>query len=176
MHQHEIARLVVLLETATTSAAAKEKSLASARQKIVKLGEQNDSANRGLVDATEARNAAEKKLEALNQALCAKESRIQQLDEVGTKLLEHTDALLQLVKERDVALAAAKEQIKLLSAGRRKAEPNIARAQKKSEPPTRSLPNNPVTADIVKNARAKSGLMKGELDKDRWLFSADPRS
>jgi len=173
MHQYETARLVALVEAATMSGAAKEKLLADARLRIVTLGKQKDSAERHFADATAVGNAAAKKLELLREELRSKASRIQQLDEVGAKLLEHTDALLGIAKERDAALASAKEQIKSLSDAKREVKSNIVSLPKKFRSPKRTPLNNGITADTAKNARTKSTLMKGELDKDQWLFAGD---
>jgi len=114
--QVETNTLSTRLEAMSSRAVTAEKLLAEVRQNLLSRTEDNNAAERKVVEATLARNMAEKKLELATTALQSKEKLLNEVEQFRTKLAERANTLLLNVRQRDKALSRAEEEIQALSA------------------------------------------------------------
>jgi chromosome segregation ATPase len=148
-----------------------------------RLGTMSARASRADAKLTEeiaARHAAEQKLQQLEDALRAKESQIQDREQVQAELVERAGALLRTLEARNVALARAEETIKVLTATQAEAAVSSPKPPSSPEPPDviqRPEPrpqrerNERTGAERVrKKTYADQPLLKRDLDKDDWLL------
>jgi crescentin len=96
-------------------AATAEKLLAEARQNLSSLTEEVRSFDGKAVEATIARNTAEKKLAQLEAALAGRDQQMKDIEQSRAALVERSNALAKTLRTRETALARAEEKIQLLS-------------------------------------------------------------
>jgi crescentin len=114
--QIETNTLSTRLEAMSSRAVTAEKLLAEVRGNLLSRTEDNNAAERKVVEATLVRNMAEKKLELATTALQSKEKLLNEVEQFRTKLAERANTLLLNVRQRDKALSRAEEEIQALSA------------------------------------------------------------
>src|SRR6202451_4168266 len=129
--QVETNTLSTRLEAMSSRAVTAEKLLAEVRGNLLSRTEDNNAAERKVVEATLVRNMAEKKLELATTALQSKEKLLNEVEQFRTKLAERANTLLLNVRQRDKALSRAEEEIQALSArvGQLEAEADRQRAK-----------------------------------------------
>jgi crescentin len=96
-------------------AATAEKLLGEARQNLSSLTEEVRSFDTRAVEATIARNAAEKKLAQLEAAFEGHARQMKDLEQSRATLVERSNGLAKTLRTREAALARADEKIQLLS-------------------------------------------------------------
>jgi crescentin len=96
-------------------AATAEKLLADARQNLSSLTEEVRSFDAKAVEATIARNAAEKKVAQIETAFEARDRQMKDLERSRANLVERSNALAKTLRTREAALVRAEEKIQLLS-------------------------------------------------------------
>ncbi len=114
-HQAERTTLNIRLDGLQSRAATAEKLLAETRQNLMARTEEMRSFDRKAVEATIARNNAEKKLAQIESAHEARERQIKDLEQSRTALVERTNALGKTLKMREAALGRAEEKIQALT-------------------------------------------------------------
>jgi chromosome segregation ATPase len=108
-----------------------------------------------LADANAACQAADQKLELLQNSLQTKERQIQEFEQFHSKLTDDADALLKTCKRRDAALARAEERLGLLA----------------------NLLVQLEAASLPKSQNTMVNLtyrLQRELDNDKWLLAEAP--
>jgi hypothetical protein len=110
----EIDTLNIGLQAMSSRAVAAEKLLARARQSLLVRIEHNGTLEHKVADATASRDAADKKLDLLQNRLQLQEQKVQELERLRSKLIEGTYTLLTTLNTRDAALVGAEERIKVL--------------------------------------------------------------
>jgi crescentin len=103
------------LESVQSRAATAEKLLAEVRQNLIARTEEVRDFDRKAVEATIARNTAEKKVRQLEASHESQEQQITDLSQARTSLTERNNALTKTLKSRDTALARAEEKIQALT-------------------------------------------------------------
>ncbi len=170
--QVETNTLSTRLEAMSSRAVTAEKLLAEVRQHLLTRTEDNNAAERKVVEATLARNMAEKKLELATTALQSKEKLLNEVEQFRAKLAERANTLLLNVRQRDKALSRAEEEIQALSSrvGQLEAEADLQRtkagetvaalkAQLESERAGRN-----VAEGALKKARTNYAGLSSDLD------------
>jgi chromosome segregation ATPase len=127
-----------------------------------------------LTEEIAARHAAEQKLQRLEDALRAKESQIQDREQVQAELVEWAGALLRTLEARNVALARAEETIKVLTATQAEpatSSPKPPDVTQQPEPkPQRERKEHTGAERVRKKTTTDQPLLKRDLDKDDWLL------
>jgi predicted nuclease with TOPRIM domain len=103
-HQAEAAR-----------AATAEKLLAEARERLLARIIEIDAVRQRVAEANAVTNAAYDRQRQLEDALCLQQSQFEELERSQSKLAEATKVLMQRFRDRERALAVAKEKIKALA-------------------------------------------------------------
>jgi crescentin len=114
-HKTEASTLAMRLESVQSRAATAEKLLAEVRQNLIARTEEVRDFDRKAVEATIARNTAEKKVRQLEASHESQEQQITDLSQARTSLTERNNALTKTLKSRDTALARAEEKIQALT-------------------------------------------------------------
>jgi chromosome segregation ATPase len=115
MHRTEIDTLSTLLKATSARAAAAERLLTHAQQKLLVRAAESGASERDVAEAVVARNAMNKKLELLQSTLLLKEREVEALVHSRSNLIEGTGTLLKTLEARDTARVRAEGKIKLLS-------------------------------------------------------------
>jgi len=160
-YQSETSTLSTRLEAMASRAKMAEKLLAEVRQNLVARSEESSTAERKAVEATVARNVADKRAEVAQTALEAKERQVGELERRELELVERSNALQKTVEQRDMALSQAEKRIQGLHVrlGRLKAE--IDGQQSKAAESIAELKTQ------VERERAERSLAEGALRKAR---------
>ena len=97
--------------------------------------ERKNAAKRKVADATDARNAADKKLELVQNSLQVKNPQFQDLERSYWKLIQGMHTLLKFFKTREAALARAEDRIEFLveRVAQLEVEANLAKNQQTIE-------------------------------------------
>jgi len=114
-HQAEHNSLNMRLDGLQSRAATAEKLLAEARQNLIARTEEVRAFDRKSVEATIARNSADKRLAQIEAMHDARERQIKDLEQSRAALVERTTALTKTLKARETALARAEEKIQSLT-------------------------------------------------------------
>jgi chromosome segregation ATPase len=114
-HQSEAYGLNLQLEAMRSRAATAEKLLSEVRQNLVARTEDIRVAERKSVEATIARNAAEKTIERLTAARNELDAKVKELEQARATLLERSNGHAETAKARETALAHAEQKIKSLT-------------------------------------------------------------
>jgi crescentin len=166
--QVETNTLSTRLEAMTSRALTAEKLLAEVRQSLLTRSEENNSAERKVVEATLARNMTDKKLELVQNSLQAKDRQLNEVEQFRTKLAERANTLLLNVRQRDKALARAEEEIQALSEriGQLEAEAEL----------TRNKAGESIAAlkAQLESERAGRTVAEGALKKSRMSYAELP--
>ncbi len=114
-HQAERNSLNMRLDALQSRAATAERLLAEARQNLIARTEEVRAFDRKSVEATIARNNAEKRLAQIEASHEARERQIKDLEAARGALSERNTALSKTLKTRETALTRAEEKIASLS-------------------------------------------------------------
>ena len=114
-HQAERNSLNMRLDALQSRAATAERLLSEARQNLIARTEEVRAFDRKSVEATIARNNAEKRLAQIEAAHEARERQIKDLEQARAALTERNNALTKTLKARETALARAEEKIAALT-------------------------------------------------------------
>jgi chromosome segregation ATPase len=163
--QIETNTLSTRLEAMSSRAVTAEKLLAEVRQNLLSRTENNNAAERKVVEATLVRNMAEKKLELATTALHSKEKLLNEVEQFRAKLAERANTLLLNVRQRDKALSRAEEEIQALSSrvGQLEAEADLQRS--KAGETTAALKAQ------LESERAGRNVAEGALRKARMNYA-----
>ncbi|HEY1747877.1 MAG TPA: hypothetical protein VGG11_14085 [Xanthobacteraceae bacterium] len=163
--QIETNTLSTRLEAMSSRAVTAEKLLAEVRQNLLSRTEDNNAAERKVVEATLVRNMAEKKLELATTALHSKEKLLNEVEQFRAKLAERANTLLLNVRQRDKALSRAEEEIQALSSrvGQLEAEADLQRS--KAGETTAALKAQ------LESERAGRNVAEGALRKARMNYA-----
>jgi crescentin len=115
LHQSERSSLTMRLDALQSRAATAERLLAEARQNLIARTEEVRAFDRKSVEATIARNNAEKRLAQIEATHESRERQIKDLEGARTVLSERNTALTKTLKTRETALTRAEEKIASLS-------------------------------------------------------------
>jgi crescentin len=126
-----LSRALTESETALTAtrAATAERLLSEARQNLIFRTEEVRAFDRKSVEATIARNGAEKRLTQIEAMQEARERHIKDLERARAALTEHDNAMVKTLKAREAALVRAEEKIAMFTErnGRLDADIRISR-------------------------------------------------
>lgn len=114
-HQAETSTLNMRLDGLQSRTATAERLLAEARQNLTARTEEVRSFDRKAVEATIARNNADKRLAQIEATHEARERQIKDLEQSRAAMAERTNALTKTLKSRETALARAEEKIQSLT-------------------------------------------------------------
>jgi len=162
--QVETNTLSTRLEAMSSRAVTAEKLLAEVRQNLLSRTEENNAAGRKVVEATLARNMAEKKLELAQTALQSKEKLLNEVEQFRTKLAERANTLLLNVRQRDKALSRAEEEIQALSGRVGQLEAEADRQRNKAAETIAGLKAQ------LESERAGRTVAEGALKKARMSY------
>jgi chromosome segregation ATPase len=163
--QIETNTLSTRLEAMSSRTVTAEKLLAEVRQNLLSRTEDNNAAERKVVEATLARNMAEKKLELATTALQSKEKLLNEVEQFRAKLAERANTLLLNVRQRDKALSRAEEEIQALSSrvGQLEAEADLQR--------TKTGETTAALKAQLESERAGRNVAEGALRKARVNYA-----
>src|SRR5262249_32723213 len=99
----------------TARAITAEKLLAEARERLLARIIEIDAVRQRVAEANAVTNAAYDRQRQLEDALCLQQSRFEELEHSQSKLAEATKVLMRRFRDRERALAVAKEKIKALA-------------------------------------------------------------
>src|ERR1039458_9354988 len=113
--QAEHNNLNMRLEALQSRTAASERLLSEARQNLMLRTEETRAFDRKSVEATIARNNAEKRLTQVEAMHEARERQVKDLEQARAALSEHNNAVTKTLKAREAALGRAEEKIAALT-------------------------------------------------------------
>jgi crescentin len=155
-HQTERNSLNMRLDGLQSRAATAERLLAEARQNLVARTEEVRSFDRKAVEATIAKNNADKRLAQIEATHETRERQIKDLEQSRATLVERTNALAKTLKTREAALARAEERNNSLTerAGRLEADIQVSRTniEKRVEDLNSSLQRERMERAVVEGA------------------------
>jgi chromosome segregation ATPase len=114
-HRSETSAQGMRLDALQSRATTAERLLVEARQNLMNRAEEVRAFDHKAVEATIARNTAEKKLNQLEILQQAQERQIRDLEQSRTALSERSTALIKNLKTRETSLARAEERVQSLS-------------------------------------------------------------
>jgi chromosome segregation ATPase len=103
------------LDALQSRAATAERLLSEARQNLIARTEEVRAFDRKAVEATIARNNAEKRLAQIEAAHETRERQLKELEQTRTALTERSGVLTKTLKTRETSLARAEERITSLT-------------------------------------------------------------
>ena len=113
--QAEHNNLNMRLEALQSRTATSERLLSEARQNLMLRTEETRAFDRKSVEATIARNNAEKRLTQVEAMHEARERQVKDLEQARAALSEHNNAVSKTLKAREAALGRAEEKIAALT-------------------------------------------------------------
>jgi crescentin len=114
-HQSERNTMNMRLDALQSRAATAERLLSEARQNLIARTEEVRAFDRKAVEATIARNNAEKRLAQIEAAHETRERQLKELEQTRTALTERSGVLTKTLKTRETSLARAEERITSLT-------------------------------------------------------------
>ena len=160
-HRAESSAQAMRLDALQSRAATAEKLLVEARTNLAARAEEVRSFDRRLVEATIARNAAEKKLIQLEGAQQNRERQISDLEQARTALLERNAALTKTIRGRETALAHAEEKIQASAEFVARLEADIHASRTRAEKRTEEL------NAMMERERMDRSVAEGALEATR---------
>ncbi len=174
------------LDFTSASLVALEKRLIGAQQDLLACNAENGSLAHRLAEASNARKAAELKLERFRNALEAKERQLQELERFRNALAakdrqvqELARSRAQLIEDmnlRDLALSQAQEKIKSLAELVAQIELNAkcganteAKIGERNPRRQDERPAHP-SAEAARSKVRMNTILQRELDNDQWLL------
>jgi chromosome segregation ATPase len=144
------------LDALQSRAATAEKLLSETRQNLIARTEEVRAFDRTAVEATIARNSAEKRLAQIESGHDARERQIKELEQSRVTLVERVNALTKSLKTREAALARAEDKINALTAraGHLEADLQVSRTniEKRVEDLNSSLQRERMERAVVEGA------------------------
>ncbi len=114
-YQVEHNAMTMRLDALTSRAATAERLLAHARESLIARTEELRAFDRKAVEATIARNNAEKRLTQMESAHESRDQHLRDLEQTRVGLGEHNSALTKELKAREAALARGEEKLAALA-------------------------------------------------------------
>jgi crescentin len=155
-HQTERNSLNMRLDALQSRASTAERLLAEARQNLVTRTEEVRTFDRKAVEATIAKNNADKRLAQIESTHEARERQIKDLEQSRAALVERSNALTKTLKTREAALARAEERNQSLTerAARLEADIQVSRTniEKRVEDLNSSLQRERMERAVVEGA------------------------
>jgi crescentin len=154
--QAEQNSLNMRLDALQSRAATAERLLAEARQNLIARTEEVRAFDRKSVEATIARNNAEKRLGQIEAAHDSRERQVRDLEAARSALSERNNAITKTLKSREAALARAEEKIAALTErnGHLEADVQVSRTniEKRVEELNSSLQRERMERAVVEGA------------------------
>jgi crescentin len=177
VENHALSTRVAALQS---RAATAEKLLAEARQNLSTLTEEVRSFDAKAVEATIARNAAEKKLAQIEAAFEARDRQMKDLEQSRTNLVERSNALAKTLRTREAALVRAEEKNQLLSdrIGQLEADLVLGRTsvEKRVEDLNTTLQRERIERAVVEGALEGARKEHARLQREMALMHARRRA
>jgi crescentin len=155
-HQTERNSLNMRLDALQSRASTAERLLAETRQNLVARTEEVRTFDRKAVEATIAKNNADKRLAQIESTHEARERQIKDLEQSRATLVERTNALTKTLKTREAALARAEDRNQSLTerAARLEADIQVSRTniEKRVEDLNSSLQRERMERAVVEGA------------------------
>ncbi len=159
--QTEVYALSLKHDAIRSRSATAEKLLAEVRQNLVSRSEEIRVAETKLMEATVARNGAQKKTEQLAVATEAQERQIKKLEQVRLTLTEQQKVLSETVRAREASLNHAQGKIKSLAERVERFRLDAAANQAKAEKRIEEL------NAVIERERAEHTVAQGALETTR---------
>jgi crescentin len=165
-HQTERNSLNARLDGLQSRAATAERLLAEARQNLVARTEEVRSFDRKAVEATIARNNADKRLAQIEATHETRERQIKDLEQSRAALVERTNALTKTLKTREAALARAEERNQALTDRAARLEGDIQVSRTNIEKRVEDL-NSSLQRERMERAVVEGALEAARKDNSR---------
>ena len=170
-HQAERNSLNIRLDALQSRTGTAERLLAEARQNLIARTEEARAFDRKSVEATIARNNAEKRLTQIEAGHEARELQIKDLEHARNGLTERHNAASKTLKTRETALARAEEKIAALTErnGHLEADVQVSRTniEKRVEDLNSALQRERMERAVVEGAleaaRKDNSRLQGEV-------------
>ena len=160
-HQEERNSLNMRLDGLQSRAATAERLLSEARRNLIARTEEARAFDRKSVEATIARNNAEKRLAQMETSYETRDRQIKELEQARAALSERNNALAKALKMRDTALARAEEKIGTLTERNAHLEADVQLSRNSVEQRVEDLNN------LVQNERMERAVVEGTLEAAR---------
>jgi crescentin len=165
-HQAEHNNLNMRLDALQSRAATAEKLLSEARQNLIARTEEVRAFDRKAVEATIARNNADKRLAQIETTHESRERQIKDLEQSRAALVERTNALTKTLKTRETALARSEEKIQQLTERTGHLEADIQVSRTNIEKRTEDL-NSALQRERIERAVVEGALEAARKDNSR---------
>ncbi len=181
-HQAERNTMSMRLDALSSRAATAERLLAEARQNLLARTEEVRAFDRKAVEATIARNAAEKRLGQIEAAHETRERQAKELEQARNALAERNNALTKQLKARETAVTRAEEKIAALTQrnGQLEADVHIGRTniEKRVEDLTSALQRERLERAVIEGAleaaRKDNARLQSEMSALRAAVRRGP--
>ena len=164
--QAEHNNLNMRLEALQSRAATSERLLSEARQNLMLRTEETRAFDRKSVEATIARNNAEKRLAQVEAMHEASERQIKDLEQARTALTERNNAVTKTLKAREAALARAEEKFAALTERNGHLEADVQVSRTKIEKRVEEL-SSALQRERMERAVAEGALEGARKDNSR---------
>ena len=164
--QAEHNNLNMRLEALQSRAATSERLLSEARQNLMLRTEETRAFDRKSVEATIARNNAEKRLAQVEAMHEARERQIKDLEQARTALTERNNAVSKTLKAREAALARAEEKFAALTERNGHLEADVQVSRTKIEKRVEEL-SSALQRERMERAVAEGALEGARKDNSR---------
>jgi chromosome segregation ATPase len=165
-HRSESSTQGMRLEALQSRATTAEKLLVEARQNLMVRAEEVRAFDRKAIDATIARNAAEKRLGQLDVLHETQDRQIKDLEQSRAALVERSTALIKNLKARETGLTRAEEKIQALTDQVSQLEADIEASRSNAENRTEEL-NSMLQGERMDRAVAEGALEATRKDNAR---------
>ena len=165
-HQTERNSLNMRLDALQSRAGTAEKLLAEARQNLVTRTEEVRTFDRKAVEATIARNNADKRLAQIESTHEARERQIKDLEQSRATLVERSNAVTKTLKSREAALARAEERNQSLTERAARLEGDIQVSRTNIEKRVEDL-NSSLQRERMERAVVEGALEAARKDNSR---------
>jgi crescentin len=165
-HQTERTATSMRLDALTSRASTAERLLSEARQSLVARTEEVRAFDRKAVEATIARNNAEKRLAQIEAAHETRERQIKDLEQARDALVERSNMLSKTLKARETALARAEEKITSLTERNAHLEADVQISRTNIEKRVEDL-NGSVHRERMERAVVEGALEAARKDNTR---------
>jgi crescentin len=178
-HRVENQALSTRVAALQSRAATAEKLLADARQNLATLTEEVRAFDAKAVEATVARNAAEKKLAQMEAAFEARDRQMKEVEQSRANLVERSNALAKTLRTRETALVRAEEKIQSLTdrIGQLEADLVLGRTsvEKRVEDLNATLQRERIERAVVEGALEGARKEHARLQREMTLMQARRR-
>jgi crescentin len=164
--QAEHNNLSMRLDALQSRAATAERLLSEARHNLIFRTEEVRAFDRKSVEATIARNSAEKRLGQIEAMQEARERHIKDLERARAALAERDNAMVKTLKAREAALARAEEKIAMLTERNGRLDADIQISRTNIEARVEEL-NSTLQRERMDRAVAEGALEAARKDNSR---------